>query len=111
MSKRKVAATSNPDTSVAEPLPKRAKVMETKAAVDDEAKRGLPRPVMVDEPAAPQIESKVVDQKVLELEDDNKSDDEHDDDDDENGIVAVQNRLASIGFPELPCICRLFEIA
>jgi hypothetical protein len=110
MSKRKAAAISNSVTSVAEPLPKRAKVMEIKAAVDDEANKGLPRPVMVDEPAA-QTESKAVDQKERELEDDKKSDDEHDDDDDDDGIVAVQNRLAIIGFPELPCICRLFEIA
>jgi hypothetical protein len=33
-----------------------------------------------------------------------------DEDDAEEGIVAVRNRLASIGFPGLPCICRLGEI-
>jgi hypothetical protein len=69
MSKRKAAAISNSVTSVAEPLPKRAKVMAIKAAVDDEAKKGLPRPEMVDEPAAPQIESKA-ENKQMQLDDD-----------------------------------------
>jgi hypothetical protein len=108
MSKRKAAATSNSDTSVAEPLLKRAKIMQTKASSQEATKD--PVPGTVDEPAAPQIESKPLDEKVLESEDDKKIHDEHDDDDDVDGMVAVQNRLASIGFPELPCICRIVEI-